>query len=63
MKASTDLKAGGYLENFAQETGKVWGQVTKFVAKAEAEEKKVSTDAINTTTTFTNWLADMVNKF
>lgn len=63
MKVTTDLKAGGYLDSAAQEAGKAWGYVTNFVAKAEAEAKTVSTDAINTTATFTNWLADTASKF
>jgi hypothetical protein len=63
MKVTTDLKAGGYLDSAAQEAGKAWGYVTNFVGKAEAEAKTVTTDAINTTSAFTNWLADTVNKF
>ncbi len=63
MKVSTDLKAGGYLDNAAQEAGKAWGNVTNFVAKAEAGAKTDTTDAINTTATFTNLLADTASKF
>jgi hypothetical protein len=37
--------------------------VTNFVAKAEAEAKTVTTDALTTTTSVTNWLADTLNKF
>lgn len=39
------------------------GQVMKIIAEAEEEAKPVTTDAINTTTAFTNWLADTLNKF
>ena len=63
MKVSTNLKAGGYLESAAQEAGRVWGEVTNFVAKAESEAKTVTTDALTTTTSVTNWLADTLNKF
>ena len=65
MKVSTNLKAGGYLEGAAQEAGRVWGEVTNFIAKAEAEAeaKTVTTDALNTTTSVTNWLSDTLNKF
>ncbi|MGW8143360.1 MAG: hypothetical protein ACWGN2_03140 [Anaerolineales bacterium] len=63
MRVSTNLKAGGYLESAAQEAGKAWGEVTNFVARAEAEAQNLTSQALSTTTAVTNWMADTLNKF
>jgi hypothetical protein len=57
------LWAGGYLESVAQEAGRLWGEVTNFISNAEAVAKTVTTDALITMTSVTNWLADTLNKF
>jgi hypothetical protein len=63
MKVSTDLRAGGYLQTAAAEAGKAWNEVTKFIAKAEAEAKSVTQDALNTTSDITSWMANTLTKF
>jgi ABC-type hemin transport system substrate-binding protein len=63
MKVSTDLKAGGYLQTAATEAGKAWNQVTNFIAKADAEAKSFTRDALNTTSDVTSWISDTLSKF
>jgi hypothetical protein len=63
MKVSTDLKAGGYLQTAATEAGKAWNQVTNFIAKADAEAKSFTQDALNTTSDVTSWISDTLSRF
>lgn len=63
MKVSTDLKAGGYLQTATNEASKAWNQVTNFVAKADAEAKSFTQEALSTTSDITSWISDTLSKF
>jgi hypothetical protein len=61
MKIETHLKAGGFIQDAWNETGRAMGKAENFVLKANDQASKMTRDALGSTTKLANCVAYTFN--